>query len=613
MKDFLTSNGVRLCLSSPYHPASNGEAERAVRTFKEAMRVMKNEPGTQTQKLARFLLSYRTTPHTATGCPPAEILMGRRLRTRLELLRPDLSARMEKKSRRINPMVRRGFEIGEPVMVKDYRNRGSAWTKGVVQDRLGPVTYRVQVEKLLWKRHVDQLRELAGSKVADVQPNSCELPEIDLPEKVDASVSVTNQDLSPQQQSMPNEKSTKPSVEVASPGQSITLEDVTHNTVPEEPRRRSSRIRSKPKRLIEEISIVSPRRPKDLSFGEIVDDLAKHLDPKPIVIAERFKFHKAEQQESEAIRDFVARLKKLAETCEFGGYREEAIRDRFVCGLKDRTIQRKLLAVADLTLQTAIEMACAAELTETAIEMACAAELTETAIEMACAAELTEKETTALHGGSVEEIKKVAATFPECFLCGKVNHSSDTCFFRKSKCHGCQNVGHIVKKCPQKEQKPENGKNKWSAKSKFGKKKKQQKVRFVEEDLTVRQSVSGNDWPIFTVSDSRGTRKEFIVPVAINGKTVDMELDKGASVTIIPKSIWTDVLASKPVERIDVKLRSYSGHEIPVIGEARVQVAYRDQRAVLPVVITGNDGPVLMGRDWLSVLKLDWGQIKQIS
>ena len=81
-------------------------------------------------------------------------------------------------------------------------------------------------------------------------------------------------------------------------------------------------------------NIVSPRRPRDLSFEEIVDNLAKHLDPKPIVIAERFKFHKAEQQESESIRDFLARLKKLAETCEFGGYREEAIRDRFVCGLK---------------------------------------------------------------------------------------------------------------------------------------------------------------------------------------------------------------------------------------------------------------------------------------
>ena len=167
------------------------------------------------------------------------------------------------------------------------------------------------------------------------------------------------------------------------------------------------------------LSIVSPRKPKDLSFAELVDNLARHLDPKPIVIAERFKFHKADQQESELIRDFLTRLKQLADTYEFGGYREGAIRDPFVCGLKERKIQRKLFAVADLTLQSAVEKACAAE--------------------------VTQKETIALHGGSVERANKVRVTFPECFHCGKVNHSSDTCFFRNSKCHGCQRVGHIVR------------------------------------------------------------------------------------------------------------------------------------------------------------------------
>ena len=221
------------------------------------MRVVKNEPGTQTEKLARFLLSYRTTPHSATGCPPAEILMGRRLRTRLELLRPYLSARIEQKSRRFDPMIKRSFEVGEPVLAKDYRNRRTAWTKGVIQDRLGPVTYRVQVGKLFWKRHIDQLRELAGSKVADLEPKHCELPEIDLAEPPDAIVSLPKPDPPPQPSSFQ-----KPSLPVVSPPpaeQIVPLQDVPDNSVPsvssfpEENKRRSTRIRARPKRLIEEM------------------------------------------------------------------------------------------------------------------------------------------------------------------------------------------------------------------------------------------------------------------------------------------------------------------------------------------------------------------------
>ena len=143
-------------------------------------------------------------------------------------------------------MVRRGFEVGEPVMAKDYRNRGSVWTKGVIQDRLGPVTHPVQVGKLLWKRHIDQLRELVGSKVADVEPKSSELLEVDFPETPDASMPVPTQDPLPQPQFVPNETPTTPLVEVPPSGQIVPQEenrtDTPVPTVPEEPRRRSTRI-----------------------------------------------------------------------------------------------------------------------------------------------------------------------------------------------------------------------------------------------------------------------------------------------------------------------------------------------------------------------------------
>ncbi len=79
---------------------------------------------------------------------------------------------------------------------------------------------------------------------------------------------------------------------------------------------------------------------------------------------------------------------------------------------------------------------------------------------------------------------------------------------------------------------------------------------------------------MFTVVDSQKRCNELIVPVLIDGKSVDLELDTGASVTIIPNQVWSDILAAKSLRQTDVRLKSYSGHEIPVLGEAKVQVSY---------------------------------------
>ena len=160
-EEFLKLNGIQNYKSAPYHPATNGEAERNVQTFKQAMRVAKGDPGTLSTKLMRFLLSYRTTPNATTGVSPAELLFGRTLRTRLSLLRPDVSTKVQEKqaSQKQNhdkKSKERQFYEGQSVLVENNKPEPK-WVLGTVLEKLGDVSYRVQVGNYIWKRHIDQL------------------------------------------------------------------------------------------------------------------------------------------------------------------------------------------------------------------------------------------------------------------------------------------------------------------------------------------------------------------------------------------------------------------------------------------------------------------------
>ena len=80
--------------------------------------------------------------------------------------------------------------------------------------------------------------------------------------------------------------------------------------------------------------LLAPAKPREKSFGQLTRELKKHFQPKKIVIAERFHFHKRNQAAEESVADYIVQLRKLATFCEFGDHLNEALRDRFVCGLK---------------------------------------------------------------------------------------------------------------------------------------------------------------------------------------------------------------------------------------------------------------------------------------
>ena len=89
---FMKSNGVKHIKCSPYHPSSNGAAERFVQTVKRSIKAAEQQGKSVSQRICEFLLSYRNTPHVTTKEMPSMLFLKRQLRTRLDLLRPDIQA-----------------------------------------------------------------------------------------------------------------------------------------------------------------------------------------------------------------------------------------------------------------------------------------------------------------------------------------------------------------------------------------------------------------------------------------------------------------------------------------------------------------------------------------
>ena len=67
-------------------------------------------------------------------------------------------------------------------------------------------------------------------------------------------------------------------------------------------------------------NLLSPSKPAEKEFDEIVQVMQNHLNPRPLIIAERFKFHRRNQGENESVAQNMGELRKLCEKCEFGDY-----------------------------------------------------------------------------------------------------------------------------------------------------------------------------------------------------------------------------------------------------------------------------------------------------
>ena len=322
-------------------------------------------------------------------------------------------------------------------------------------------------------------------------------------------------------------------------------------------------------------NLLIPSQPRDKTFDEIVAVLKKHFEPKPLIVSERFNFNRRQQAADESVADYVAELRRLTIHCEFGTFLDDALRDRFVCGLKSEAMQKKLLTEADLTFQRAIDIAQNME-------------------SAAANAKQLQSCTSAEH--RAEDVNKLQLTANakgggnSCYRCGKPNHQPAQCCWKTAKCHYCGKIGHLLADCRQR-LKEHN--------SKLG-----APVKTVEvEELCMS---------IDHVEVTKKSSQPFEVDLLLEGKPLRMEVDTGACVSLVSKQTFQSLFPAQTLRPLKAQLRTYSGEVIPSLGEVDVVVTYKDQQVTLPLVVVEGSGPNLLGRNWLMSIRLDWKSVYMV-
>ncbi|KAL9985219.1 hypothetical protein ACROYT_G007595, partial [Oculina patagonica] len=342
--------------------------------------------------------------------------------------------------------------------------------------------------------------------------------------------------------------------------------------------------------------LLQPARPAETTFKKIVDTLEKHFSPKPSEIVERFKFHSRNRNEGEGVAAYVAELRKLTEHCNFGETLPEMLRDRLVCGINDKKIQRRLLAERELTLKKAEEIALGEELAAKHV-VDIQSEPTPSKVHQV---------------GARDKNYKDRRADSECHRCGE-KHEASACRFKDAQCFKCGRKGHLSKVCygeKNYKKKPSKGtdsrKTKPPSRDSWQTKGNQKQSTHLVDEVSREEDVYAAT--MYHIRDGRKP-KAFEVSVELCGEPHNFEIDTGATRTVLNEQTYSKLGDKVELKNSNAILSTYTGEKIPVLGEVLIPVKYQNQQHDLPAMVVKGPGPNLLGRDWLQVIKFNWNSI----
>ena len=116
-------------------------------------------------------------------------------------------------------------------------------------------------------------------------------------------------------------------------------------------------------------------------------------------------------------------------------------------------------------------------------------------------------------------------------------------------------------------------------------------------------------------TQGQNTPAPILVTLKVNGINLEMELDTGATLSVISEQTYHKLFSAgkaPPLKSVTIQLTTYTGEAIETLGEVEVTVQYKGQEKRLKLLVVTGEGPSLLGRNWLSHIKLDWSQLNHL-
>ena len=279
---------------------------------------------------------------------------------------------------------------------------------------------------------------------------------------------------------------------------------------------------------------------------------------------------------------YIAELRKLSEHCQFGQFLNDALCDRFVCGMSNSSIRKRLLTEKDLDLEKAISVAFSLE----------------------SSIRESEQMDVKTEGSTVQRIDDGRR---RCYRCDSDSHLANRCRHINTTCSTCSGKGHIARAC----RKVRTSASKSSPKHKtYTMLETAEPAGYLREIREPINAVTEEDEVVF-INSINGVDPYKIV-LTLNSKSLEFEIDTGARRSILSEKVYLDNLSQVSLEKADLTLKTYSGEKLDVLGKVFVKIEYNGHILDVYMYVVKGNGPTLLGRDVLTKLKLDWSRVYKV-